>query len=77
MIEAIPAGSSFSVKTNNGTTTGGKTITKSQTWSTNIKSGLATTYKDNVYALGVAIAAVLQFPVLGIYVKDNCEIVNE
>ena len=76
MIMTYPARSQLSLTCNAGEAANGKMIKKQQNFTGMFKCGLGDTYKDQAYALASAIAAVLKYQVIAIYVQDRYEIEN-
>lgn len=76
MVVTYPARSQLSLTCNGGQDANGKIIRKTQNFSGMFKGGLGDTYKDQAYALASAIADVLKYPLMAIYVQDRYEIEN-
>ena len=76
MIMTYPARSQLSLTCNAGETANGKMVKKQQNFTGMFKCGLGDTYNDQAYALASAIAEVLTYHVLAIYVQDRYEIEN-
>ena len=76
MIITTPARSQLSLTCNGGQDANGKIIRKTQNFTGMFKCGLGDTYKDQAYALASAIAEVLKYPLMAIYVQDRYEIEN-
>lgn len=76
MVITTPARSQLALTCNGGQDANGKIIKKTQNFSGMFKCGLSDTYKDQAYALASAIADVLKYPLMAIYVQDRWEIEN-
>ena len=76
MIVTYPARSQLSLTCNAGENADGKMIKKQQNFTGMFKGGLGDTYKDQAYSLASAIAAVLKYQVIAIYVQDRYQIEN-
>lgn len=76
MIVTYPARSQLILTCNGGKDAKGKLVKKNQTFTGMFKCGLGDTYKDQAYALASAIAEVLKYPLIAIYVQDRYEVEN-
>lgn len=76
MIVTYPARSQLILTCNGGQDANGKLIRKNQNFTGMFKCGLGDEYKDQAYALASAIAEVLKYPLMAIYVQDRYEVEN-
>lgn len=70
-IATVPAGASMSMKLNAGVGAGGKTLTKTQSWGTNIKAGVSTIYNEQAYNVMAGAAPLLEYPPIAVYAQDK------
>lgn len=76
MVITTPARSQLSITCNAGEDSNGKMVKKQQNFTGMFKCGLGETYLEQAYALASAIAAVLKYQVIAIYVQDRYQIEN-